>query len=183
MPLWSAFAQFAKSWVRWRLARREDCLDEMRGGIARWREQKVLLNTPLFAARLAEAEAEAGEVETALGTIDGAIAEAQRVGQRSFDAELHRTRAEILIAKHGSNPAPAEASFQIAIAIAQAQKARSFELRAALSLAKLYHANGRAADAHAALRPALEGFAPTPEMPEIEEALALLREVEAGAEA
>ncbi len=69
------------------------------------------------------------------------------------------------------------------MAVAQQQKARSFELRAALSLAKLYRANGRDAQAHAALGPALEGFTPTPEMPETEEALALLREVEAGAQA
>jgi hypothetical protein len=58
-----------------------------------------------------------------------------------------------------------------------AEKARSFELRGALSLAKLYHANGRDADAHAALSPALEGFTPTPEMPEIATTQALLAEV------
>ena len=54
------------------------------------------------------------------------------------------------------------------------QKARGFELRAALSLAKLYQSTGRPADAHAVLAPALEGFSPTPEMPEIAEAEALL---------
>jgi plasmid replication initiation protein len=63
---------------------------------------------------------------------------------------------------------------QPAIAVAQQQKARSFELRAALSLAKLYQSTGRAAYAHAVLLPALEGFAPTPEFPEIEEAQRLL---------
>jgi hypothetical protein len=51
---------------------------------------------------------------------------------------------------------------------------RSFGLRAALSLAKLYQSNGRPADAHAVLAPALEGFSPTPEMPEIEEGEELL---------
>ena len=72
------------------------------------------------------------------------------------------------------NPAPAEEAFLAAIAVAQRQKARSFELRAALSLAKHYRAAARPADAHAVLTPALEGFAPTPEMPEIAEAQALL---------
>ena len=62
-------------------------------------------------------------------------------------------------------------SFLAAIAIAQAQKAGSFEMRAALSLAKLYQATGRGADAHAVLGRALEGFSPTPEFPEIAEAL------------
>ena len=72
------------------------------------------------------------------------------------------------------NPVPAEAAFCRAIEIARGQGTRSFELRAALSLARLCHSTGRDADAHAALAPALEGFAPTPEMPEIAEAQALL---------
>ena len=54
------------------------------------------------------------------------------------------------------------------------QGTRSFELRAALALAKLYQSTGRPADAHAVLGPALEGFPPAPEMPEIAEAEALL---------
>ena len=71
-------------------------------------------------------------------------------------------------------PAPAEEAYLTAIAIANEQGARSFGLRAALSLAKLYQSTARPADAHAVLAPALEGFAPTPEMPEIAEAQALL---------
>ena len=61
-----------------------------------------------------------------------------------------------------------------AIAVAGRQGTRSFELRAALSLAKLYQSTDRPVEAHAVLAPALEGFAPTPEMPEIAEAQALL---------
>jgi hypothetical protein len=76
---------------------------------------------------------------------------------------------------------PAEGAFLTAITIAQSQKARSFELRAALALAKLYRATGREADAHAVLGPALEGFAPTPEFPEIAEALEMLTTLEASA--
>ena len=58
--------------------------------------------------------------------------------------------------------------------MAQQQKARSFELRAALSLAKLYQSTGRVAEAHAVLAPALQSFSPTPEFLEIEEAQTLL---------
>ena len=87
---------------------------------------------------------------------------------------LHRIRGEILLKRDPANTAPAEEAFLTAIAIAQQQKARSFELRAALSLAKLYQSTSRAADAHAVLAPALEGFAPTPEFPEIAEAQTLL---------
>src|SRR5262249_19350174 len=81
---------------------------------------------------------------------------------------------EILLKRDPANTEPAEEAFLTAIAIAQQQKAKSFELRATLSLAKLYQSTGRAIDAHAVLAPALEGFSPTPEFPEIAEAQALL---------
>src|SRR5215813_6416745 len=70
--------------------------------------------------------------------------------------------------------AAAEQSLEAAIAIAQSQKARSFELRAALSLAELYYAANRDADAHAVLAPAVEGFPPTQQFPELTEAQTLL---------
>jgi len=68
---------------------------------------------------------------------------------------------------------PAEDALLAAVAIAQQQKARSFELRAALNLARLYNSTSRAADARALLASALKGFSPTPEFPEIAEAQAL----------
>ena len=102
------------------------------------------------------------------------IAVSERTGHRWYDAEIRRARGEILFKQNPANPGPAEDAFLAAIAIAQAQKARSFELRAALSLAKLYQSTARPVEAHAVLGPALEGFLPTPEMPEIEEAKALL---------
>ena len=130
---------------------------------------------------LAEVESEAGDSDSAMVTIARTIAEAERLGQRWYDAELHRIRGEILLKQAPSVPAPAEEAFFAAIAIARHQKTRSFELRAALALAKLYWSAGRPADAHAVLAPALEGFAPTDEMPEIAEAQALLVAIEAGA--
>jgi hypothetical protein len=90
------------------------------------------------------------------------------------DSLLHRIRGEILLKHDPANTAPAEEAFLAAIAVAQAQKAKSFELQAALALAKLYQSTGRPAYAYAVLAPALEGFSPTPEMPEIAEAQTLL---------
>ena len=133
---------------------------------------------------LAEVEAIRGGREYALrwSTIARTIAEAERLGQRWYDAELHRIRGEILLKQAPSSPAPAGEAFLTAIGIAQQQKARSFQLRAARSLAKLYRSTSRDADAYLVLVPALEGFAPTAEMPEIAEARALLAAVDAGAQ-
>ena len=83
-------------------------------------------------------------------------------------------RGEILLKRDPANTSLAEAPFLTAIAIAQQQKARSFNLRAVLSLAKLYHSTDRPADAHPVLASALKGFSPIPEFPEIGEAQMLL---------
>jgi predicted ATPase len=138
------------------------------------RQQDLLNFDGLFKIALAEAEARAGNRDRAIATLDEALATADRLGYRAFEAELNRTRGEILLECDPAKPAPAEEAFHTAIAVAQQQGARSFGLRAALSLAKLYQLTARPADAHAVLAPALEGFAPTPEMPEIAEARTLL---------
>jgi hypothetical protein len=129
---------------------------------------------PLFQGRLAELEAEGNDAEAALPRIDAALALANETGEHWTDSPLHRIRGDILLKRNPANPAPAEEAFLAAIAVAEAQKARSFGLQAALPLANLYQSTRRLAEAHAILAPVLEGFSPTPEMPEIAEAQALL---------
>jgi predicted ATPase len=109
-----------------------------------------------------------------LRRIEEALELAGATSEHENDAPLHQIRGEVLLKRDPTNAAPAEEAFLTAITIAQQQKARSFELRAAHSLAKLYQSTGRHADAHGVLAPALEGFSPTSEFPEIEEAQALL---------
>jgi predicted ATPase len=99
---------------------------------------------------------------------------AAQTGEHWADGFLHRLRGEILLKCNPGDAAEAEEAFGTAVTVAKQQGARSYELRASLSLAKLYQSTGHLADAHAVLAPALEGFAPTPEMPEIAEAQALL---------
>ena len=146
----------------------------MRRGAENLRGQNALVFDGLIKIALAEAEAGVGDPDRAVAILDEALATVDHTGYRAFEAELQRVRGEILLERDPANPAPAEEAFQTAIAVAKRQGTRSFELRAALSLAKLYQSTGRPVDAHAVLAPALEGFSPTPEMPEIAEALALL---------
>ena len=87
--------------------------------------------------------------------------------------ELHRLRGDMLLERDPAT-APVEEAFRTSIAVARQQAHASFDLRAALSLAKMYQSTRRPVEAHAVLAPALEGFSPTPEMPEIAEAQALL---------
>src|SRR6516164_8166503 len=158
---WAGFAVFFQRWAKWSDDADESGLAEMRRSLAIVREQGQHWRLAAFEAALAEAEASAGGTDAALRRLDDALAEAEHIEQRWYEAEMHRIRSQILLTRDPADTAAAEQSLQAAIAIAQSQKARSFELRAALSLAKLYRAANRYADAHAALAPAVEAFPPT----------------------
>ena len=127
----------------------------------------------MFHGRLAELEAEQMSADEALSSIDRAIELARAGDIRYLDALLHRIRGDILLRRDPTNVVPAEDAYLTAIAVAREQGARSFGLLAALSLAKLYQSTGRPIDAHDVLGPALAGFSPTPEFPQIAEAKAL----------
>ena len=146
----------------------------MRRGAQLLRDQNTPMFDGLLKIALAEAEARAGASDCAFAILDEALATSAQTGHRAFDAELHRVRGEMLLRRDPANPTPAEEALQTAIAVANRQATRSFGLRAALALAKLYQSTARPVDAHAVLAPALEGFSPTPEMPEIGEAQALM---------
>jgi class 3 adenylate cyclase/predicted ATPase len=169
----TAHGALQSAWAGTRLDGRETGATELRQTLAVVTDQGSKLAVPFYQGLLAEIEAQ-GDAEGALIRIDEALALADETGEHWSDAFLHRLRGEILLKRNPANTASAEEAFQAAIAVAQQQKARSFELRAALSLAKLYQSTGRAADAHAVLAAALKGFSPTPEFPEIAEAQTLL---------
>jgi predicted ATPase len=174
LMLYLALGALPSAWARATLADRDASLTELRQALADYTSGANKLFLPFYRGLLAEIEAEGHGAEAALGGIDEALALAGETGEHWFDAGLHRIRGEILRAQNPADPTPAETAFLAAIAVAQQQKARSFELRAALSLAKLYQSTGRPIDAHDVLGPALAGFSPTPEFPQIAEAQALL---------
>ena len=139
------------------------------------------LDEPFYSALLAQLEAGTLGTERSLARIDEALARTQQIEQRCHLVLMYRLRGEILLRRDPADPVPAEEAFRTAIAIAKEQGARSPALHAALALAKLYQSTNRLVDAQAVLSPALEGFSPTPEMPEIAEAQALLVAIEAAA--
>jgi class 3 adenylate cyclase/predicted ATPase len=174
LPFWRAFGVFFEGLASAQGSPAGRGLEAMRRGVELLREQNVLIFDGFLKIALAEAEARAGDVDRAVSVLDEALATGDRTGHRTFDAELHRARGDMLLKRDPANPAAAEEALQTAIAVAKKQGTRSFELRAALALAKLYQSTGRDAEAHAVLAPALEGFSATTAMPEIAEAQALL---------
>jgi tetratricopeptide (TPR) repeat protein len=173
MTFYTAWGALQSAWASARLDGSGATATGLRQALAAYTNEGNKLYVPFYQGLLAEIEAQ-GDAGAALSRIDEALALAGETGEHGSDAFLHRLRGEILLRSDPANTAPAEEAFLTAIAVAQQQKARGFELRAALWLARLYHSTDRPADAHAVLASALKGFSPNPEFPEIAEAQTLL---------
>jgi predicted ATPase len=158
----------------WALVEQGLCEEGLRDGVAAYRATGANLETPHWLALLAEAYGKAGQTEEALSVARDALAEVERTGIRYYEAELHRLDGEIRLS---FNKAEAEACFQRAIAIAREQQAKSFELRAALSLARLWQRRGRRTAAHDLLAPVYGWFTEGFETADLKEAKALLDEL------
>ena len=161
MPFWRVKAELDAEWARGRLYDAAAGVEDLRRALAAAADQGMMGDAWFYTVLLAELEAETLGVDSALKRIDEALVLAHQVDDRCDLAFPHLLRGELLLKRDPSNPAPAEEAFQTALAIAKKQCARSWGLRAALSLAKLYQSTSRPADAHAVLAPALEGFSPT----------------------
>ena len=177
LKLWRALGLYLEGWLKFGGGAHGDGRAAIARALELLREQNAVMFDGLLKIAYAEAEAGAGDPNRAIAILDEAQATCDRLGNRTFEAELHRVRGERLLERDPANPALAEGAFLSAVAVAKHQGARSFELRAALALAKLYQSTGRDAEAHAVLAPALEGFAATPEFAEVGEAQALLAEI------
>ena len=131
-------------------------------------------SAPSFYGLLAELEGLTRDYDGALARIDRGLVIADETGEHFTVPYLYRLRGTILLERDIGDLRRAEEAFATSITVAKQQGARSYQLVTALSLAKLYQSTSRSAEVSAILTPALDGFSPTPEMPEIEEAQALL---------
>jgi predicted ATPase len=174
MEYFIAWSEMPLLWAQSRLGDGAAGAPKLRQAVANFMAGRHRLLAPFYTGLLAELDAEGPDLNGAAAKIDAAIALAQQTGERWTDSMLHRIRGEILLKRDPANRAPAEEAFRTAVAVAKQQGTRSFGLRAALALAKLYQSTARPAEAHAVLAPALEGFTQTAEMPEIAEAQALM---------
>jgi predicted ATPase len=178
MKTYSDQGKVYANWARGRLLDPDFGASELEQALTAYIAEGNRADAPSLYGLLAELEASELGPESSLPSIDRGLAIADETGEHFTDPYLHRLRGELLLKRNPSEPAPVEEAFKAALAAAKVQGARSYELLASLSLAKLYQSIGRHADAHAILAPALAGFTPTDEMPEIAEAQALLVAIE-----
>jgi predicted ATPase len=126
---------------------------------------------------LAAGLGEAGRVEEGLAVLTEAEAFVARTGERYQEAEVHRVKGDLLLAHPTPDPAQAEAAFREALEVARRQSAKSFELRAATSLACLLRDQGRGEEARALLHPVYDWFTEGFDTKDLKDARALLEEL------
>jgi len=101
-------------------------------------------------------------------------------GERWYAPELYRLKGDLLLQQHADNQAEAETCFQQAITVAQNQQAKSLELRAATSLARLWQQQGKRQEAHDLLAPVYHWFTEGFDTADLKDAKALLEELMEG---
>ena len=145
----------------------------LRDAISSFEDTGARLRLPYYLALLAEASLRADEGAAGLDVLEQAFSRSRDTNERWWDAELHRLRAELLLAT-GAGPAEAEAALRRALEIARGQQAKSLELRAAHALAGLWAGSGRSAEARELLAPVYGWFTEGLGTPDLEAASALL---------
>jgi predicted ATPase len=152
-PSWQAYGMMNQGCILGLTGRASDAIEMLISGIAARRTTGATLYLPLYLPHLARAHAELGQFEAAWRCIGEATTAAETTNEKWCEPEIHRTAGEIALMSPEPDAAKAQAHFERAIAIARAQKAKSWELRAATSLARLRGDQGRHGEARSLLAP------------------------------
>ena len=185
---WEAAAMVMKGWVLAEQNHPEEGIAMICEGIAAWEKTRAEMLLPLFLALLAQAYQRAGQHRLALQTLDSALSVVDQTGERTYAAELIRQQGELCLMSAEKTDASsventtskqAENYFQEALKIAHQQSAKSWELRAALSLSELWQTQNRCQEAYALLEPIYTWFAEGLDTKDLKRARNLLEELEA----
>jgi predicted ATPase len=149
----------------------------MQQGWAAYRATGANVRQPMYLVPLAEAYGQAGQVDEGLQVLAEALAYIEQAGERWWEAELHRLKGELLLLQSADNHPAAVSCFEQALALARRQQAKSWELRTATSLARLWQQQGRRAEAHELLAPVYGWFTEGFDTADLQEARTLLAEL------
>jgi predicted ATPase len=150
-------------------------LAQLQGGLAAYEAIGAKIDTPYYLALLAELYGRSDQVNLALEKLDEALALVRHSHAFFYEAEIHRLYGELLLqAGDETRQTEAEARFRQALDLARQQQARSLELRATMSLSRLWQAQGQTDEARQALAANYEWFSEGFDAPDLQEARALL---------
>jgi len=174
--------RFKLGWVAARQGRVEEGLAKLHQALELYQATGVRFTLTDLLGSLAEAYGMAGDVDQGLGFMAQALAEVERGGERYFEAELYRIMGELLLKKAERNDRAtmekeAEACFQQSLAVARRQMAKSFELRTAISLARLFKKQGKLSEARKLVEDIYGWFSEGFDMPDLKEAKSLIEEL------
>ena len=149
---------------------------QTREGLAAYRATGAELWLPFHLTQLAEAYGKVGQADAGLAALDEALSIVERGGEHMWDADLYRVQGDLMLLQ-GAAASAVEACFHQALEIARRQGAKSYELRAATSLSRLLHTQGKAAEARTLLSEVYGWFTEGFDTADLQEAQALLDEL------
>jgi TOMM system kinase/cyclase fusion protein len=176
-PFWVAWGTILRGWALAEQGQRAKGIAQMRQGITAWRATGAELQRPYYLALLAEAYGKAGQAEEGLSVLAEALTAVHKTGERQYEAELYRLTGELLRKQDGSDEQEAESCLRQAVDVAHQQQAKSLELRAAMSLSRLWQSQGKRAEARELLAPIYGWFTEGFDTADLQEAKALLAEL------
>jgi predicted ATPase len=174
---WLTFEQILRGWALAGQGQGEAGIAQMRAGLAIWEAMGNELYQAYQLMQLAEVYGTVGQAEEGLRVLAEARAGVPHREGRFFEAELSRLAGELLLTRSVEHSAQAETYFRQALAIARRQEAKSWELRAATSLARLWQQQGQRAEARELLAPIYDWFTEGFDTADLQEARALLDEL------
>jgi DNA-binding SARP family transcriptional activator/predicted ATPase len=175
IPAWGGAGTFFSGAALVTMGRAQEGLVQIRQAMTSHRAKVSRFYRSGRLLALASAQAQMGDVQDGLATLDEALELVEASGERLWEPEIHRVRAELLLAKNDATQA--EPSLWKAIEVSRRQRARSFELRATTSLARLWQRQGRIEEARALLAPIYGWFTEGFDTCDLNEARALLGEL------
>jgi predicted ATPase len=174
-PFWGALGTIYRGWVKVNNGDLAEGTTLLRGGSADYRTTGAELGMPYIFALLARAYEIGGKIEEALTRLDDALQIVERTGEHWFTAELNRHKGQLLLRR--GNSEAAEELYRKALSIAEEQGAKLWELRAAMSLARLRRDQDCRAEARDLLAQVYGWFTEGFDTPDLKEAKALLDEL------
>jgi predicted ATPase len=176
LSLWKANGLIMRAWALAEQGAWADGIPQLREGLSAWVATGAETHRTYFLGLLAEALGKGGQFEQGLSVLTEALSSMQSTGTVFHGAELHRLQGEFLLKQKADEATrrAAEACFRQALTIAQEQQAKSFELRAAMSLTRLYQQQGRQMEARLLLTETYGWFTEGFDTRDLEEARALL---------
>jgi tetratricopeptide (TPR) repeat protein len=168
-----ATSVFYLGWIQSRAGELDTGINQMRQSISEMKATGSELGMDYLLALLATALGRTGRFDEAFRSLDESLSRIEKTGQRCWEAEVNRIKGELLLAQ-GSNPAQAEQSFRTAIKVARNQHAKSWELRATTSLARLLATASGFTEARPILAEIYNSFTEGFDTPDLQDAKALL---------